>query len=116
MNPRQHVLVGVANLLEQRRGGLRRGRGVVDGGVEAQVVLDHVGDGLGVGCGAGAAAPDGVMDLCELVRHAVGDVGARRRPGVGACGVSAGLSGGRKQSVVVVGVGWGQEGDGTYLG
>lgn len=46
--------------------------------------MHDVGDGLGVSGGAGAAAPDGVVDLRQLVRDPVRDVGTRCCARVGA--------------------------------
>lgn len=46
--------------------------------------MHNIGDGLGVSGGAGATAPDGVMDLRQLVRDSVRDIGARRGARVGA--------------------------------
>lgn len=51
-NLRQAVLVGVTDLLEDGGGGLGHGRLSVAHGVQAKLVLDNVGDGLGVGGGA----------------------------------------------------------------
>ncbi len=48
------------------------------------MVVDDVGDGLRVRGGAGPAAPDCVVHLGQLVRDAVGDVGACSGAGVGA--------------------------------
>lgn len=50
-----------------------------------EVVVDDVGERLGIGSRAGSAAPDGVVELGELVRYSVGNVGTGRRPRVGAC-------------------------------
>lgn len=49
---RQAVLVGVADLLEDGGGSLGHGGLAVAHGVQAELVLDDVGDGLGVGGGA----------------------------------------------------------------
>lgn len=46
--------------------------------------MHDVGDGLGVSGGAGAAAPDGVVDLGQLVRDPVRDVSARGSARIGA--------------------------------
>lgn len=78
------VLVVITQLLEQGGGGLGRGRLVVGDAVHAEVVVYNVGDGLGVSGGAGAAAPDGVVDLRQLVCDPVRDVGARCCARVGA--------------------------------
>lgn len=78
------VLVVITQLLEQGGGGLGRGRLVVSDAVHAEVVVHDVGDSLGVSGGAGAAAPDGVVDLRQLIRDPVRDVGARRCARVGA--------------------------------
>ncbi len=83
-NPPQLVLVIIAQLLEQRRGRLRRRLLLVGDPVHAEMVVDDVGDGLSVGSGAGPAAPDCVVHLGQLVRDAVGDVGACGGAGVGA--------------------------------
>ncbi len=40
------------------------------------MIVYNIRNGLGVGGGAGPAAPDSVVDLCEFVGNAVGDVGA----------------------------------------
>lgn len=78
------VLVVITQLLEQGGGGLGRGRLVVGDAIHAEVVMHDVGDGLGVSGGAGSAAPDGVVDLRQLVRDPVRDVGTRRCARVGA--------------------------------
>lgn len=82
---RQAVLVGVANLLEYRRRSLRHGGLAALHGKEAQLVLHNVCHGLRVGGRARPAAPDGVVDPRQLVRHAIRNVGPRRRPRIGAC-------------------------------
>lgn len=82
---RQLVLIRIADLLEDGRGRLRR-RGLAVRHVEqAKLVLHDVRDGLRVGGRAGPAAPDRVGHARQLVCHSVGNVCARRRPGVGAC-------------------------------
>jgi hypothetical protein len=81
---REVVLVGVAQVLEDRRRHLRRRRPVVLHLVHAEVVLDNVGHGLRVGRRPGPAAPDGVVHLRQLVRDAVGNVRAGGRARVGA--------------------------------
>lgn len=80
----QRILIRITQLLEHGGGGLGRGWLVVGDAVHAEIVLDDVCDGLRVGGRAGAAAPDCVVDLCELVGDAVGDVGACCGAGVGA--------------------------------
>jgi hypothetical protein len=44
--------------------------------------VNNVGYSLRVRCRARSAAPDCVVDLCELVRHSICDVCTRRRPTV----------------------------------
>lgn len=48
------------------------------------MVRDNVGHGLGVGRRPGSAAPDGVVHLCQFVRHPVGNVGTGGCSTVGA--------------------------------
>ena len=70
----QHILVVIAQLLEDGGGGLCSRRLVVVDAVHVQVVLDNVCNCLGV-CGrAGSATPDGIVDLSEFVRNTVGNV------------------------------------------
>lgn len=79
----QAVLVGVADLLEDGSGRLC-GRGLaVAHGKHAELVLYDIGHGLCVGGRAGTAAPDGIGNSGQLIRHSVGDVGAGRRSRVG---------------------------------
>jgi len=61
---------------------LCRGRLIVGCPVHAQVVVDNVGHGLRVGGRSRSTAPDRVVDLCELIGNAIGDVGTRRCPAV----------------------------------
>lgn len=54
--------------------------------------MHDIGNGLGISCRAGPTAPDGVVDLCEFVRHSVRDVGAGRGSRIGAYGIHEDIS------------------------
>lgn len=84
MHSRQHVLVRIAQLLEDRGGGLGGWGLSVHHVKQSQLVLDDVGNGLCVGGRAGSATPNGVGDTGQLVCHSVGDVCAGGGSGVGA--------------------------------
>lgn len=70
----QHVLVLVTQLLKDGSSRLCGGGFIVLDSVHVQVILDDVGYGLSVCGGTGSAAPDGVVDLGELVGNTVGNV------------------------------------------
>lgn len=89
---RQPVLVSVADLLENRCGGLGCWRLAVHHGEQAKLVLYDVGNGLCVGGGTGAAAPDCVVHPGQFVSYAVRDVCASCCAGVGACVVMRSVS------------------------
>jgi hypothetical protein len=75
-NVPQHILVVIAQLLEDGGGGLCGRSLVVVDAVHVQVVLDNVCNCLGVCGGTGSTAPDGVVNLGEFVGNAVGNVSA----------------------------------------
>mmetsp|Transcript_100714 Transcript_100714/g.139938 ORF Transcript_100714/g.139938 Transcript_100714/m.139938 type:complete len:240 (+) Transcript_100714:1-720(+) len=79
----QAVLVVVAEVTEERRRSCHARSLAQLHAVGIEVVLDDVGDGLGISGGARAAAIDALVHGRELVRHAVGDVGAGGRARVG---------------------------------
>lgn len=81
-NAPQLVLVLIAQLLEERSRGLSRGGFVVDDPVHVQMVRDDICNRLGVGRRTGSAAPDGVVNLGQLVRHSIRDVCSGRRSAV----------------------------------
>lgn len=80
----QPVLVRIADLLEDSRGGLGGRRLAVSHGEHAKLVLHNIRYSLCVGSGAGSAAPDRVVHLGQLVCNSVRDVGSGSRSRVGA--------------------------------
>ena len=77
------IFVVVTQILEEGGGRLRRRRLVVGDAVHPQMVVNDVGDRLRIGRRTGSTAPDGIMNLGQLVRHPIGDVCPRRRPTIG---------------------------------
>jgi len=80
----QSILIVVAQFLEQRSCGLRRRRLIMHDSIHPQVIVHNISNSLCIGRGTRAAAPDGVVDLCQFVCYTVCDVGAGGGTGVGA--------------------------------
>lgn len=78
VNLRQLILVSVANLLEDGRGGLRHRRLSVHRREQTQLILHNIGNGLCIGGRTRSAAPDRVMYSRQLVRDSVCNVGSGR--------------------------------------
>ena len=78
----QHILVLIAELLEQSRSHLCTGGLIVCDPIHVEMVAHNICHCLSVCSRTGSTAPKGVMDLCQFVGDSIGDVCSGGRPTV----------------------------------